>query len=122
MKVLKEVGRIVLVLVITGLLVALLYQLPWFLALVLIVPLGLAITFWPETSTVLSYIVAAVFGTVLTGWSLLAAVESPEQMYFAFIWLPLVWGPAGVVIKRIELLIVHYWNKRKMNKYELPRL
>ncbi len=115
----REIGRMVLVLFLTVFLVAFLWQVPYFLALLLLLPLGLSVWFWPYASTGLSYIVGALVGTLFTAWSLVGSVKQPQNMPVAFIWLPLVWGPAGVLVKRMEVLVVAFWQRKK---YVLPEL
>jgi len=121
MKVATELGRMLLLFVLTSVIVAVLWQVPWFMALLLLVPLGLSILMWPHPSTAVSYLVGATVGTLFTAWSVLSAVENPHQSPLVFLWLPLVWGPAGVFIKRAEILIKYFWVRTKTRE-ELPEL
>jgi|AACY02.16.fsa_nt_gi hypothetical protein len=114
-KVLPELGRMLNILVLTVLSVALLWRIPYVLIPVLLIPLAVSWWFWPHPSTILSYIVAAVFGTLLTSWSLLGAVQQPQAPFLTSLWAGLVWGPAGILIKRVEWLI-----KARKAKNELP--
>lgn len=121
MNVASQLGRIVLVLFLTCLIVAVLWQVPWFMTLLLLVPLGLSVLLWPYPSTAVAYLVGAIVGTLFTAWSVLATIENPHQGPLVFLWLPLIWGPAGVLIKRAEVLVKYVWVRSKTRE-ELPPL
>lgn len=118
MRVIGELLRILLIIFLTCMTVVLLWQLPWFLLFFLLIPAALSWWFWPYSSTALSYFVGALFGTILTANSFIAAVDAPAG-FLSFLWIPLIWGPAGVIVKRLEVLVIAVWKGRR-ESFDLP--
>lgn len=115
MQVSKELGRVALVVLVTVFFVAFLQQVPGLLAAVLLVPLAIAFWFWPDSSTALSYFVGALVGLLFSYWSFMSSPNEPAGL-LGVLWIPLVWGPAGVIIKRFELLIASKRQERKSTR------